>query len=275
MSRRVLLGLVLVIMLAACGGDEPEPETDPSILSGIDSLPKEIATIALTPTPSAVLDQAGLDLPTATPAPPRPTATLTPYVGIFLGEPTSESGEAVPNTIPTLAPYAVNSSVGLPASGSVVGSADGCSQPVAQSFAGAYNSGALQDRLGCPVSGGLAVQLVAQPFERGDMVWRDTLQIVVLADDGRLWQVADVWQEGSEDPSLSPPGGLVQPVRGFGLVWRSNQAIQDALGWGLQSESPYSSQWQDFERGAMFTGQDGLVYALYPAEGQHSGPLSP
>jgi hypothetical protein len=63
-------------------------------------------------------------------------------------------------------------------------------------------------------------------------------------------------------------------VRGFGLVWRSNQTIRDALGWGTLAEAPYSGTWQDFERGAMLVGGSGRIYAIYPAEGQHSGPLS-
>jgi hypothetical protein len=68
---------------------------------------------------------------------------------------------------------------------------------------------------------------------------------------------------------------LIQPVRGFGLVWRSNQPIRDALGWATLSEAQYDGFWQDFERGAMFVGNNGLIYGVYTAEGQNSGPLSP
>lgn len=283
MTRRVTvaLALVAVLLLAACGEDHPAPSGDPPILSGFDSLPKQIVTIVLTPTPTPVIAGAEVvvvEQPTATPGPPRPTATLTPYVGVFLGQPTSESGEPVP----TLAPYVLNPVSGGPvvASGAIGPASGGtCSIPVAASFAKAYNGNpTVQQRLGCAVNGGASLAMVTQPFERGNMYWRsDTRQIYALANSGQFWQVADSWTEGmpADDPGLSAPGGLLQPVRGFGLAWRSNQAIRDALGWGTLPEAQYSGYWQDFERGAMLVGSGSLIYALFTAEGQHSGPLSP
>jgi hypothetical protein len=283
MTRRAALvvALIAVFLLAGCGENNPAPTGDPPILSGFDSMPKQIATIVLTPTPTPVI--AGVEVviveqPTPTLGPPRPTATLTPYVGVFLGQPTSESGEPVP----TLAPYVINPVGGGPvvASGGIAPASGGaCSIPVAASFANAYNGSTMvQQRLGCPVNGGAAVSMVTQPFERGNMYWRsDTKQIYALANSGQFWQVADSWSEGmpADDPGLAAPGGLLQPVRGFGLAWRSNQTIRDALGWGTLPEAQYSGYWQDFERGAMFVGSGSLNYALFPAEGQHSGPLSP
>jgi hypothetical protein len=283
MIRRmtVALALVAVLLLAACGEDHPPPSGDPPILSSFDSMPKQIATIVLTPTPTPVIAGAEVvvvEQATSTPGLPRPTATLTPYVGVFLGQPTSESGESVP----TLAPYVLNPVSGgaVVASGGISPASGGaCSIPVAASFANAYNgSPAVQQRLGCAVNAGASLAMVTQPFERGNMYWRsDTRQIYSLASNGQFWQVADTWTEGmpADDPGLSAPGGLLQPVRGFGLVWRSNQAIRDALGWGTLPEAQYSGYWQDFERGAMFVGSGNLIYALFIAEGQHSGPLSP
>jgi len=282
MTRRIPLALALMaVLLAACGEDNPPPTGDPPILSGFDSMPKQIVTIVLTPTATPVIagaEVAVVEQPTAVPGPPRPTATLTPYVGVFLGQPTSESGQPVP----TLAPYVIGAvSSGPVVAGGGIGPVSGgaCSIPVAASFTNAYNgSPAVQQRLGCPVNGGAAVSMVTQPFERGAMYWRsDTRQIYALANSGQFWQVADSWTEGmpADDPGLSAPGGLLQPVRGFGLAWRLNQAIREALGWGTLPEAQYSGYWQDFERGAMFIGGSGLVYALFPTEGQHSGPLSP
>jgi hypothetical protein len=279
MSRWAGLGVVIAValLLAACGGDDPAPSGDPPILTGLESMPKQLATIVLTDTPTPVVargEVVDLSQPTATPEPPHPTATLTPYVGIFLGAVSSEEGEPPP----TLAPIVINPGAGGAsiASGPIGEVAGSCSMAVAAPFAGAY-AGNVQQRLGCPVSGGASVLLVMQPFERGAMFWRDTRQIYGLAHSGQFWQIPDGWQEGmpADDPALAPPGGLVQPVRGFGLAWRSNGAVRDALGWGTQPETPASGMWQDFERGAMFTAPDGRVYAIYTAEGQHSGPLSP
>ena len=283
MISRVVVGiLILAVLIAACGSDSTSPVGDPPVLNSFDAMPKQLATVVFTPTPTPVVvggELVDVQQPTATPGPPRPTATLTPYVGVFIGEPTSESGEPAP----TLAPYVFNAGAGaVIASGGVgigVGGAGGaCNFPVSSMLANAYNNNAtLQERLGCPVSGGTVIfAMAAQPFERGNMFWRsDTRQIYALASNGQFWQVADNWQEGmpADDPAYAPPAGLIQPVRGFGLVWRSNPAIRDALGWGVQPEAQYDGFWQDFERGAMFVANDNSVYALFTAEGQHSGPL--
>ncbi len=281
MIRRVTALIAIVLSLVACSNDTATPVGDPPLLSGFESMPKQLATVVLTATPTPVIvggEPIEVQQPTATPGPPRPTATLTPYVGIFLGEPTSESGEPAP----TLAPYVFSPGGGaVIASGGVVSPGSGaCSFPVSSVLANAYNSNAaLQERLGCPVSGGTVIYgMATQPFERGTMFWRsDTRQIYALANNGQLWQMADSWNESmpADDPAYAPPAGLIQPVRGFGLVWRSNPSIREALGWGTQPEAPYDGFWQDFERGAMLVSNTNLIYALFTAEGQHSGPLAP
>lgn len=269
-----------IFVLSACGAEAPAVPPDPPVLTGFDALPKQLATVALTPTPSPVLVGApasGLTYPTHTPAPPRPTPTLTPYVGIFLGRPTSESGEALADDIPTLAPFVVGPLGGSGLLGGLAGdSLTSCALTPDPPFLASYTAdAALQERLGCPVAMGRAEQLAAQPFERGAMYWRQNGQIYALAASGQLWQVTDAWHEGlpPDDPAFSPPAGLVQPVRGFGLAWRTNTAIRDALGWGVQPEALISGYWQDFERGAMLQGLSGQIVALFPAEGQYAGPL--
>lgn len=279
--RRILLLLIMsaaVGVLVACSDDAAPQGGDPAILTGFDTLPKQIVTIALTPTPTPVIvgAQPVTAIPTATAGPPRPTATLTPYVGIFLGQPTSESGEPVP----TLAPFSFSAGGGVPVGSSVgevapSGSASGCTMSVAGQFSAAY--AAVRDRLGCPVSSGTSIaQMVLQSFERGSMYWRgDIKQIYALASNGQYWQVPDTWTEGmpADDPAFAAPAGVLQPVRGFGLVWRSNNAIRDALGWATAPEALYAGFWQDFERGAMFQGEGGRIFALFTTEGQHSGPI--
>lgn len=287
MKRRTFACLiVLILLLVACSDDNPPLDSDPPILSGFDTMPKELATVALTTTPTPVLESGetvNVAMITSTPEPPHATATLTPYAGVFMGEPTSDGGEEEDGEepAPTLAPYVINPGIGAPVIGGngvgQPGTSGTCNVPVNALFATVYNGNTtLQEKLGCPVNGGSTAQLVIQPFERGEMIWRDTRQIYALAVSGQFWQVADTWQEGmpADDPAFAPPGGLIQPVRGFGLVWRSNQAIRDALGWGTLAEAPYSGTWQDFERGAMLVGGNGRIYAIYTAEGQHSGPLS-
>ncbi len=268
--------MTLGALLVACGQSASPQDPDPPILKGFEALPKQLATVVFTPTPTPVLvggTVMPLAHPSATPAPPTLTPTLTPYVGVFLGEPTAEGGEPPP----TLAPYVVAPMAGAVGVAPALGTGSGCTVPVASTFANAY--AAVQERLGCPIGAGTAVSpMAAQPFERGWMYWRgDTRQIYALAANGQYWQMADMWNEGmpADDPAYVPPAGLVQPVRGFGLVWRSTPALRDALGWGTAPEAPTSGFWQEFERGAMLLGADGYVYALFSAEGQHSGPLPP
>lgn len=277
--------IAAVLLLPACGSDEPAPPDDPPVLvGGQQDMPKELATVVLTATPTPVIaggQAVDVAQPSPTPGPPRPTATLTPYVGVFLGQPTlspEDAANATPQ--PTLAPLVIGpAGVGSMGGSGVVDPVTGggsCGVPVAPALQGAYaRRPELSERLGCPVGGGLSLQMVTQPFERGSMYWRDTRQIYVLASSGQFWQIADQWQEGmpSEDPAYSAPAGLLQPVRGFGLVWRSNESIRNALGWATLPEAPYATTWQDFERGAMFVGGSGQVYAIFTAEGQHSGPL--
>jgi hypothetical protein len=283
MIRRIGMCLVfgvLAVLLAACGEDNPAPVGDPPILGGFESLPKQLATIALTPTPSPVMAAvqgqpiAAAQQSTPTHGPPRPTPTLTPYVGIFLGEPTVEGGEPAA----TLAPYVINPGGGEPVVPGAVVPSDGgsCGSPIASVFTNAYST--VQQRLGCPLNGGAPIYgMATQAFERGNMFWRsDTRQIYALAANGQFWQMTDTWNESmpADDPASQPPDGLLQPVRGFGLVWRSDQAIRDAIGWAALPEAQYDGYWQDFERGAMFVGNNSLIYALFTAESQHSGPLS-
>lgn len=93
-----------------------------------------------------------------------------------------------------------------------------------------------------------------QHFERGAMIWvEDTIwveqkcRIFVLYDDGQhspKWEsFSDEWDEGESDhdPSLTPPAGLYQPVRGFGLVWRERPQVRDRLGWAIDRETGFST----------------------------------
>jgi hypothetical protein len=63
------------------------------------------------------------------------------------------------------------------------------------------------------------------------MLWQaDTLQILVLTDDGRVRVFNDTFVEGMPDPTAEAPEGLLTPIRGFGRVW---DALGGAEGSGL------------------------------------------
>jgi hypothetical protein len=109
------------------------------------------------------------------------------------------------------------------------------------------------------------------------MFWRDTRQIIIMSDDRNFWRVPDSWNETlpANDPSLSPPEGASQPVRGFGLAWRNNETFQNALGWARGPEIPIASFWQEFDGGSLFLGDSNLIYAIPGGDsGQYVGGVA-
>lgn len=82
---------------------------------------------------------------------------------------------------------------------------------------------------------------------------RETRQILVLFDDGTWTYFSDQWQEGMPELSCeaSPPPGLWQPIRGFGLVWCREPGLRDRLGWALGSEIAFESLSQPFGEGSL------------------------
>lgn len=102
----------------------------------------------------------------------------------------------------------------------------------------------------CP-SGPPVISFAAyQPFERGHMIWiqaRDEIFVLFADDQVRRWQVfADLFEEGMPeyDPTLMPPPGRLQPIRGFGLVWRNDAEVRSRLGWALRPEQGFTTRIQ-------------------------------
>ncbi len=106
----------------------------------------------------------------------------------------------------------------------------------------------------CPSSPAIFTDGAEQHFEHGVMLWnRAEDRIYVLFDDEAYldWKTfTDVWNEGDpeSDPSIMPPAGLYQPVRGFGLVWREEAGVRDRLGWAVDTEAGYPTAIQRTSR---------------------------
>jgi hypothetical protein len=99
----------------------------------------------------------------------------------------------------------------------------------------------------CPAGAARSTGMAAQRFERGLMLWTQfDDQIYLLYGDGAApaWHAtANAWFNGQplDDPALVPPAGYYQPVRGFGLAWRTGPLTgsltpRDRLGWGIEPE---------------------------------------
>ena len=99
------------------------------------------------------------------------------------------------------------------------------------------------------------------------MLWRaDERAIDVLYLNGPWVRYEDTWDDTqpTDDPSLTPPEGLVQPMRGFGKVWREQLGGPQAqIGWALEPEQGYDMLRQSFDFGDMYLGLEGEVFILY------------
>lgn len=107
----------------------------------------------------------------------------------------------------------------------------------------------------CPRGEPSTTAAAEQQFEYGRMVWLQQIQsdgttyenwIIVLYNDGTWQRLDDTWTaaDPESDPSLTPPVGLSQPVRGFGKVWREHEEVRSKLGWATGSEEAYTAVWQ-------------------------------
>jgi hypothetical protein len=92
-----------------------------------------------------------------------------------------------------------------------------------------------------------------QPFEHGFMLWLEpSKRIYVFFDNygGQSYRnYADTFKEGDpeSDPNLVPPSGLLQPIRGFGKVWRENPEVRDHLGWATAPETGFDAWRQSYQ----------------------------
>jgi hypothetical protein len=101
-----------------------------------------------------------------------------------------------------------------------------------------------------PITGQIFV--AEQVFQRGRMFWlRPTNQIWTLStnDDGEpIWQIyEDNFEEGmpESEPDFAPTEpGLIQPIRGFGLLWRENPELRAQLGWAISEEVGYLANYE-------------------------------
>ncbi|MEJ5308466.1 MAG: hypothetical protein WHX52_01725 [Anaerolineae bacterium] len=92
-----------------------------------------------------------------------------------------------------------------------------------------------------------------QPFEHGFMLWlqpSNTIYVFFNNYGGQSYRAyTDNFKEGDpeRDPSLTPPAGLLQPIRGFGLVWRTYPEVRDHLGWATAPESGFNTWRQSYQ----------------------------
>jgi hypothetical protein len=103
-------------------------------------------------------------------------------------------------------------------------------------------------RWNCPEGPAAITNAAEQYFESGRMIWLEgEKRVYVLLNDGGLYTYEDTWtaEQPTNDPSIKPPAGRYQPVRGFGKIWRTDLYIRSRLGWAMASEQGYQTQLQN------------------------------
>jgi len=142
-----------------------------------------------------------------------------------------------------------------------------CATPPTGSFLSIWQGDlTLQAALGCPTSNhprilpeAWEVATAIQTFEHGSMVWSDHIGwyeqpvIYIIYADGTYQRFDDTF-DPTVDPASggeTPPAGLLEPVNGFGKLWRTEASVRAALGWATAAESGGPGRFQLFERGDM------------------------
>jgi hypothetical protein len=143
----------------------------------------------------------------------------------------------------------------------------GCVISPEAGFGRVWSSNAtVRSRLGCPIEQEKTISAAEENFQNGFLFWRSDGKIIYALYQSGTWQsMVDTWKEGDpvSNPSLTPPWGYYQPVRGFGKVWREEPGVRDRLGWATDTERGFSAAVQSFEHGLMIWSNAKGVYVLY------------
>jgi hypothetical protein len=116
----------------------------------------------------------------------------------------------------------------------------------------------LVNQIGCPIGAPPTTASfpgASQMFQGGSMVWVDEPTEVIYAfySNGTFHRFDDTWDPAVDPESggETPPEGLLEPVRGFGKVWRTFELTRTSLGWALADEAGVTAVAQDFTQGRM------------------------
>ncbi|MEO1644199.1 MAG: hypothetical protein AAFR67_03355 [Chloroflexota bacterium] len=181
--------------------------------------------------------------------------TATPSDGIAVAEATDSADGPLPVGSPDseLTPDAEQTNIPTPES---TATAEPTAGPTAT-----------PDAFPTPIVGQITV--AEQTFQNGTMFWLqpiDQIWVATTNSEGeQIWiNRDDDFEEGmpESDESLEPPAeGLIQPIRGFGLLWRSEDELQNTLGWATNEEFGYTTNYEYHWGGTV---DDNNVYTAGP-----------
>lgn len=221
-------------------------------LGGRDAPPPATASASVPPATQAVL--ADTPLATETGSPP----TSAPPTDAPASSPPTATAKPTSTPSPTGTPRHTSTPLPTP---TPTPACPGVGGP----FAGVWES--VQEQLGCAVGTAHTSWMASERFERGQMLWRqDTDAIVVLYDNGTWVAYQDVWNEGDAEyscPESAPEESPPTPKRGFGKIWCIHPGVRSGLGWATDQERGFDGAVQDFERGTILRMDSGAIYVLY------------
>ncbi len=255
-TAHILFYSLLAILITACGTTSvPTTATAPA-----NSLPRQLATVFISPTPNEQERQATRSIVTF--ATVEPTATLeptrTPYIGVFVGDSVGLA-EDIPVFNPTL--YAGTLIANQPTA-----TVSTCDIMTDEIFGTSWASVPLiSSGLGCAGEPSSTVNGVSQIFERGAMYYAPSGDFWVLAPGGstggQYWHTTQV--PLVEAGNYVAPEGLFVPAQGFGSIWRANGDIRESIGYARSGEQAIRFTLQRFIGGALIRDESaGQVFVL-------------
>jgi hypothetical protein len=243
----IAVGLVTLLLLSSCAAP-------PAV--NIEATAQSLARLMVAQTAEAQSAAQAATSVTDTPvaAVPTPPATEIP----------AAASTATPTVLPTPTVMSTRppatTAAASPVPGLTPGPATACPVAVDPQLAAGWD----QAKLGCPTAKAAVIWAAWEPFQRGDMFWRNDIDWIYELHWGNGTDAArgdwstgkDAWKWDGSYPDgrgLTPPSGLFEPIRGFGYVWYEFLAGPDsAMGWATAQEMGFCASLQPFENGLIF-----------------------
>jgi hypothetical protein len=130
----------------------------------------------------------------------------------------------------------------------------------------AYNAAGGRTRLGCAKGAAGEEQWGYQEYEHGWMFWRGPKTTIYAGKADASYTIyADEWTSSLPERACDypAPSGLLQPKRGFGLVWCNNGELRTAIGFATIEEFGAQAVVQEFDNGFIAAQADGSTRIFY------------
>jgi hypothetical protein len=243
----IAVGLVTLLLLSSCAAQ-------PTV--NVEATAQSLARLWVAQTAEAQSAVQAAPSATDTPVPAVPTPTAT--------ELSAAASTATTTVMPTLTVMPtrppVTTAAASPVPGLTSGPASACPVAVDPELAAGWD----RTKLGCPTANATIIWAAWEPFQRGNMFWRSDLDWTYALHQRNGTDTAfgdwstgkDAWKWDESFPDgrgLTPPPGLLEPIRGFGYAWYNFLGGPDsALGWATSQEKGFCANLQRFESGVIF-----------------------